>query len=76
MFAKFRFICLFMFAKVDKNLDSCESLGINKVNVSFNWGIAKRASGDTLKFTRESCNNSRRYFYSVVSYKIISRRCV
>jgi len=27
-----------MFAKVDKNLDSCESWGINKVNACSNWG--------------------------------------
>jgi hypothetical protein len=31
-----KFIRLFMFAKVDKKLDSCESWGINKVNACSN----------------------------------------
>jgi hypothetical protein len=31
-----------MFAKVDKNLNSCESLGINKVNACSNWSARRR----------------------------------
>jgi hypothetical protein len=41
-----------MFAKVDKNLNSCESLGINKVNACSNWSARRRKT--TVKFDSHS----------------------
>jgi hypothetical protein len=49
-----------MFAKVDKNLNSCESLGINKVNACSNWSARRRKT--IVKF--DSHGDWRKDFYN------------